>query len=126
VAKQRSATAIGRRRRTSTAKYSDRVAALQSRRDSLMNEISTIRSYAKAPSPLIDKADTLLTRFWAKAGWQSREQILRSAHWLLAIGRVQAAAASAVSARGRAAKSMRANGKRARRKARAAVPADAI
>ena len=51
MAKQRLATAIGRRRRTSTAKYSDRVAALQSRRDSLMNEIITIRSYERNALP---------------------------------------------------------------------------
>jgi hypothetical protein len=90
VAKRRLTPPVGRRGRAS-ADYNRRIDVLLSQRDALMNEITVIRSLGRAPSPLINKADALLTRFWAKATWHAREEILRSARWLLTMGSFQSA-----------------------------------
>ena len=62
------------------SRYAEHVVLLLSQRDNLMDEIQAgLRT--KAPSPLINKAGALLTRFWARADWRSREEILRTACW---------------------------------------------
>lgn len=40
------------------------------------------------PSAFLNKAETLLTRYWAAANWQAREEILRSVQWLLNLARL--------------------------------------
>ena len=73
------------------SRYAQHVVLLLSQRDNLMNEIQAgLR--AEAPSPLIKKAGALLTRFWARADWRSREEILRTACWLLGVARTHPAA----------------------------------
>jgi hypothetical protein len=119
VAKRRLATSVGRREDTSTARYSGRVRSLLSQRDRLMNEIVALRSVATAPAPFLDKADQLLTVFWGKATWQSREEILRSAQWLLTIGNKSVVLRAA----GPSGRRKHANG--APRGARARLPAEA-
>jgi hypothetical protein len=42
-------------------------------------------------SPFVKKASALLTRHWARADWQAREEILRSVGWLLGVARLEAA-----------------------------------
>jgi hypothetical protein len=39
----------------------------------------------------LNKAETLLTRHWAGANWQAREEILRSVKWLLNLVRLPSA-----------------------------------
>jgi hypothetical protein len=52
------------------------------------------RLRAKTTSPLVKKATALLTRFWARANWQGREEIIRTAGWLLNVAREHPATAS--------------------------------
>jgi hypothetical protein len=48
-------------------------------------QIALLRSAKAEPSPFLNKAETLLTRHWAAASWQAREEILRSVKWLLSL-----------------------------------------
>jgi hypothetical protein len=93
VAKRHSAISTKPRRRPATRTYSEHVISLLSRRDDLMTEMAIMRSRARAPRSFITKAGTLLTRHWANANWQTREEILRAAHWLLNVGKIQPLAA---------------------------------
>lgn len=82
-----------RRARAAKAKYWQHVTALLSQRDQLIDEI-LVCSRARTPSPFIKKASALLTRFWARADWKSREEILRAARWLVEMGRYHAPSTS--------------------------------
>jgi hypothetical protein len=74
-------------------KYWERATALLSQRDQLIEEILLVRSRGQVPAPRpINKAHALLTRFWARADWGSREEILRAARWLVNLGRICAPA----------------------------------
>jgi hypothetical protein len=83
-----------RRARAATVKHWQRVTPLLSQRDQLIDEI-LVRSRAGGSSPLLKKATTLLTRFWVRADWKSREEILRAARWVLSVGATQSAMATA-------------------------------
>ena len=74
MAKRHSAASAKRRGRAPAIKYSQRVVALLSQRDDLMNEIVAARIGVMAHSPLVRNAVTLLTRYWARADWPSREE----------------------------------------------------
>jgi len=50
-------------------------------RELLVAEVAQLR--ANGAPPLADKAQQLLTRWWAKADWAAREQLLRTARWLV-------------------------------------------
>ncbi len=89
VAKRRSATSAKQSERSAPRSYSKHAASLLSQRDALMAEIAILRSRAKGPRSSINKVGTLLTRYWAKANWQTREEILRAARWLLYVGNMQ-------------------------------------
>jgi hypothetical protein len=89
VAKGRSATSPRQTGPSATHSYSKHAASLLSQRDALMAEIAILRSRAKVPHPSINKVGTLLTRYWSKANWQTREEILRAARWLLNVGKMQ-------------------------------------
>jgi hypothetical protein len=60
-----------------------------SQRDAHVTEIVMLRSRTCAPSPFIRNAETLLTRYWARADWQAREEILRTVRWLLSMARLE-------------------------------------
>jgi hypothetical protein len=90
VAKRRSQISAKQRGRSATANYSKHADSLLSQRDTLMAEIAILRSGAKMPRSSLNKAGTLLTRYWSKANWQTREEILRAARWLLNVGKMQA------------------------------------
>jgi hypothetical protein len=64
----------------------ERETFLLSQRDHIIDEI-LLRSQAGTSSPFTKKASALLTRVWARADWQSREEILRAARWFLDVGR---------------------------------------
>jgi hypothetical protein len=64
------------------------VVSLLSQRDAQVTEIVMLRS--RAPSAFIKNAETLLTRYWARADWQAREEILRTVRWLLSMARLEA------------------------------------
>ena len=82
--------AAKRHPRGSKVKYQQKVTALLSQREELIEGI-LVCARALGPSPFLAKADALLTRFWARADWKGREEILRAARWLLDMGSGQAA-----------------------------------
>lgn len=55
-----------------------------------MNEIA-LRARVGTLPPMLAKARTLLTRFWAKANWEARSEILAAARMLLTLGAAQPA-----------------------------------
>ncbi len=78
-----------RRRGRPGDSYAQHVVSLLSQRDEQVTEITMLRS--RAPSSFLRKAETLLTRYWARADWQGREEILRTVRWLLSMARLEAA-----------------------------------
>lgn len=66
------------------------VDSLLAERDRLMSEIS-LRARLKSLPPMLVKARTLLTRFWGKATWEARAEILAVARMLLTLGAAQPA-----------------------------------
>jgi len=82
----------GSRRSGGRSRGSSRYArSLLSLRDEQITESGLMRSAKAEPSPFLNKAETLLTRFWAGATWQAREEILRSVKWLLNLARLPTA-----------------------------------
>ena len=64
--------------------------SLLSQRDEQVTEIAMLRSRTPTPSPFVKKAETLLTRYWSRADWHAREEILRTVRWLLSMARLEA------------------------------------
>jgi hypothetical protein len=75
--------------------YSRRAGALLAQRDEQVTTITMLRSGSGAPSPFLRKAETLLTRYWARSDWQAREEILRTVQWLLSMAKLQSATSTA-------------------------------
>jgi hypothetical protein len=61
--------------------------ALLDRRDHCMAEIVRFRSEPGHLGSLFEKARQLLTRQWAASSWRARADILRTAEWLVGIGK---------------------------------------
>ena len=61
-----------------------RIEAILARRGELVAELAQLRE-REGGSQLIDNAQHLLTRWWAAAGWNGREDLLKTAGWLLQI-----------------------------------------
>ena len=57
------------------------------RRDSCMAEITQFGSQGGDSASLIDKARQLLTRHWSVSSWRSRADLLRTAEWLIGVGK---------------------------------------
>jgi len=89
VRKRRATSASGRSGGKSRS-YSTHALSLVARRDELVTEIALLRS-VKRPSALLNKAEALLTRYWAGASWQARDEILRGVNWLLSLARLPSA-----------------------------------
>jgi hypothetical protein len=60
-------------------------------RDEQITEIGLMRSAKVEPSPFLNKAETLLMRYWGGVTWLAREGILRSVKWLLNLARLPTA-----------------------------------
>jgi hypothetical protein len=71
-------------------RHERRVVGLLSEREMLMQEIS-LRARIGALPPMLAKARTLLTNFWAKADWEARSELLPAARMLLVLGAAQPA-----------------------------------
>jgi hypothetical protein len=97
--------------KTSASSYSQHAISLLSQRDEQITEITMLRT--RGPSSFLRKAEMLLTRYWARANWQGREEILRTVRWLLGMARLEAANAA----------SERRTAKRTKRRSRALAPA---
>jgi hypothetical protein len=74
VAKKR-APGASKRSGGRSRSYSRYARSLLSLRDEQITEIGLMRSAKVGPSPFLNKAETLLTRYWAGATWQAREEI---------------------------------------------------
>jgi hypothetical protein len=68
--------------------------ALLDRRDHCMAEIVRFRSEPGHSGSLFEKARQLLTRQWAASSWRARADILRTAEWLIGVGKRGAESAS--------------------------------
>jgi hypothetical protein len=60
-----------------------RPAAINHARDDAMAAIARQRGSDGANNALLDKAELLLTRHWAKSGWAARGKLVDGAEWLL-------------------------------------------
>jgi hypothetical protein len=56
-------------------------------RDRCMAEIVRVRRESATPNSFFDKARQLLTKHWSASSWRSRADILRTAEWLVDVGR---------------------------------------
>lgn len=63
------------------------------RRDRCMSTIARQRGGAHAAGSLANKARLLLTKHWATASWHARAELVRTAEWLVGIGRGMRASA---------------------------------
>jgi hypothetical protein len=61
-----------------------RIDNILARRDQLVAEVALLRDGGEA-SKLIDNAQQLLTRWWSAASWNGREELLKTADWLVHI-----------------------------------------
>src|SRR5262245_20249841 len=68
--------------------------ALIDRRDHCMAEIERFWSEPGHSGSLFEKARWLLTRHWSTSTWRARADILRTAEWLVGIGKRGAESAS--------------------------------
>ena len=59
-----------------------RIAALIAQRGRLMLEIAALQRSGRA-SQFITNAEELLTRWWGTANWNARQELLKSASWML-------------------------------------------
>jgi hypothetical protein len=66
-------------------KSAPRPAAIDRARDAAMAEIARQRHAGGDAAALLDKAQLLLTRHWAKADWAARAKLLESAGWLIRV-----------------------------------------
>src|SRR4029453_19470798 len=56
-------------------------------RDRCIAEIARVRRESATPNSFFDKARQLLTKHWSASSWRSRADILRTAEWLVGVGR---------------------------------------
>jgi len=89
VPSKRTASTTRRGGGKSAGSYSRNVRSLLSQRDEQAGEIAMLLSRKSTPSRFVKKAETLLTRYWARADWQAREEILRTVRWLLSMARLE-------------------------------------
>jgi hypothetical protein len=85
---RRKAAAIGRREAHPGAQQTlhHKVKTILSQRDRLVGEIGLLRERGSG-SKFIDNAQQLLTRWWSTANWNAREDLLRTADWLVRLGK---------------------------------------
>jgi hypothetical protein len=57
------------------------------RRDHCMAEITRLWSEARNSGSLFEKARQLLTRHWSVSTWRARRNLIRTAEWLIGIGK---------------------------------------
>ena len=52
-------------------------------RERLFAELTILRELRGSSARAVETAQCLLTRWWAKANWRKREQLLKAADWLI-------------------------------------------
>jgi hypothetical protein len=63
---------------------------LVAQHEGLVARIAALRDQAAKPSRFLDNANALLSRNWSRANWQSRQEILTAARWLVDLAEVGA------------------------------------
>jgi len=63
-----------------------RAASILVERDRLVAEIDELRKRGSL-SRFIHNAEQLLTQWWSSSSWKAREDLLRSAHWMIRLER---------------------------------------
>jgi hypothetical protein len=58
-------------------------AIIENQRQKLFAELMQLRELPGTSARSIETARTLLTKWWAKATWRKREQLIKSADWLI-------------------------------------------
>lgn len=66
-----------------------RINEILTRRDRLVSELAVLRERHGSSSPSLDKALTLLTRWWSGADWNGREELLNAADWLVRLEKIR-------------------------------------
>jgi hypothetical protein len=56
---------------------------IETHRARLFAELTMLREMRGPSAQAAETAQRLLTRWWAKANWRTREQLLKSADWLI-------------------------------------------
>jgi hypothetical protein len=64
----------------------DRIAAIVARRSELVAEIAQLRETGRA-SRFVENAQRLLTNWWSRSDWAGREELLKSAGWLVGLAK---------------------------------------
>jgi hypothetical protein len=59
-----------------------KVDGILAKRDRLIGELRFLRDRGES-SKFVDNAQQLLTRWWSRSSWSAREELLKSAEWLL-------------------------------------------
>jgi hypothetical protein len=62
--------------------HQQKVKIILAQRERLIADIAALRRLG-ASSKFVDNAQQLLTRWWATANWNGREELLRTADWLV-------------------------------------------
>ena len=75
-------------RRTEPAYSRRKIDLILSERERIVSELLRLREQ-QGSSKLIENAQQLLTRWWASASWKAREELLKSANWLLRVEKRQ-------------------------------------
>jgi hypothetical protein len=65
--------------------------SLIERRDQCMRDIAPLQAGTDTSGDLANKARQLLTRHWVSSSWRCRADILRTAEWLIGVGKRRAA-----------------------------------
>lgn len=58
-------------------------AVIESHRKRLFDELLQLRELQGTSARSIDTARALLTNWWAKANWRTREELIKSADWVV-------------------------------------------
>ena len=62
--------------------FQQKVTIILARRERLIADIAALRDHG-ASSKFVDNAQQLLTRWWSTANWTGRQELLRTADWLV-------------------------------------------
>jgi len=81
-ARKNSAFAARGTRSARQAKSRAELNSIVAHRARLVAEVTRLRARGEN-SKFIDNAQQLLTRWWSTAGWHAREQLLKTADWLI-------------------------------------------
>lgn len=69
-----------RRARPETSRQ--KIDGILRRREKLIAELTLLRQQRSA-SKFVDNARQLLTRWWSRTSWDAREELLKTADWLI-------------------------------------------